>query len=57
MFSLCMMQFVRFFSISVSIRNNRDDEVVSKNGRKVSTYEDYYYDTLLELYLAYHLRQ
>ncbi|MFQ6322680.1 hypothetical protein [Lactococcus garvieae] len=56
MFSLCIMQFVRSFSISISIKNGRDEEVVAKNGREVSTYEDYYYDALLELYLAYHPR-
>jgi len=56
MFVLCIMQFVRQFSVAVCARANRDEYIGTNNDRKVTTYEDYYYDALLNLYLAYYSR-
>lgn len=52
-FVLCMMQFVHSFSISVGVRTSENEEFGISNDRQISTYEDYYYDALLGLYLAY----
>lgn len=52
-FVLCMMQFVRDFSIMVGFRSGEKEYRGTSNDRQVSTFEDYYYDALLELFLAY----
>ncbi|MCJ1989365.1 hypothetical protein GYN21_03950 [Lactococcus piscium] len=53
MFVLSIIQFVRSFSSAVRIRTNKNKEIIIHNDRLVETYEDYYYDALLALYLAY----
>lgn len=57
MFVLCMMQFVRGFSLSVCSNTGRNESFGTNNDRQIKTFEDYYYESLLELYLAYHPRQ
>lgn len=52
-FVLCMMEFVRSFSRSVRIRTCENEDFDILNTRQVSTYEDYYYEALRYLYLAY----
>ena len=53
MFVLCIIQFIEFFSGSVSSRTNRDGWTGTSNDRQITTFEDYYYEALLALYLAY----
>ena len=52
-FVLCMMQFVQLFSISVYCKISQNEDFGTSNDRLISTYEDYYYEALLQLYLAY----
>jgi hypothetical protein len=52
-FVLCMMQFVQLFSMSVYYKISQNEDFGTSNDRSTSTYEDYYYEALLQLYLAY----
>mgnify|MGYP003362539871 CR=1 FL=1 len=52
-FVLCMMPFVQLFSMSVCNKISQNEDFGTSNDRLISTYEDDYYEALLQLYLAY----